>query len=42
MLEELKNIFKVTGGQQLYDAIEEASEEKAAEMGLEFRNEGGT
>lgn len=40
VLDELKSIFNVTGGQELYDAIEEASEEKAAEMGLEFKKEG--
>ena len=40
VLDELKSIFKVTGGQDLYDAIETASEKKAEEMGLEFRKEG--
>lgn len=40
VLEELKSIFKVTGGQDLYEAIEVASEKKAEEMGLEFRKEG--
>lgn len=40
VLDELKRIFKVTGGQDLYDAIEEASEKKAEEMGMEFKKEG--
>jgi len=40
VLGELKSIFKVTGGQDLYDAIEEASEKKAAEMEMEFKKEG--
>mgnify|MGYP001217469540 CR=1 FL=1 len=40
VLQELKNIFEVTGGQDLYDAIEEASEKKAVEMGMEFKQEG--
>nr|MCU0410410.1 hypothetical protein [Bacteroidales bacterium] len=40
VLEELKSIFQVTGGQDLYEAIEVASEKKAEEMGLEFRREG--
>ncbi len=40
VLNELKSIFKVTGGQELYDAIEEASEKKAGEMGMEFIKEG--
>jgi heterodisulfide reductase subunit C1 len=40
VLEELKNIFVVTGGMDLYDAIEVASEKKAEEMGLEFSKEG--
>jgi len=40
VLNELKSIFKVTGGQDLYDAIEKASEKKAEEMGLEFKKEG--
>jgi heterodisulfide reductase subunit C len=39
-LNELKSIFEVTGGQKLYDAIEEASEKKAGEMGMEFKKEG--
>jgi len=42
VLDELKSIFKVTGGQELYNTIEEASEQKAAEMGLEFRKREGT
>jgi len=40
VLEELRNIFEVTGGLELFDAIEEASERKALEMGLEFKKEG--
>jgi len=40
VLDELKSIFRVTGGQDLYDAIEVASEKKAGEMGLEFRKDG--
>lgn len=40
VLDELKSIFEVTGGQDLYDIIEEASEKKADEMGLEFKKEG--
>ena len=40
VLDELKSIFEVTGGQDLYDAIEDASEKKAEEMGMEFKKEG--
>jgi len=40
VLDELKSIFKVTGGQELFDIIEEASEKKAEEMGMEFKKEG--
>lgn len=40
VLQELKNIFDVTGGSDLYMSIEDASEKKAAEMGLEFKKEG--
>jgi len=40
VLEELKKIFIVTGGQDLYDTIESESEKKAAEMGLEFKKSG--
>jgi heterodisulfide reductase subunit C len=35
-LDELKEIFKVTGGADLYQKIEDFSEIKAAEMGIEF------
>ncbi len=35
-LDELKEIFKVTGGSDLYQKIEDFSEIKAAEMGIEF------
>jgi len=40
VLGELRNIFEVTGGQDLFDAIESASEIKARELGLEFKKEG--
>jgi hypothetical protein len=40
VLPALTNIFAVTGGQDLYDAIAEASELKAAEMNMEFKREG--
>lgn len=40
VLEELRSIFRVTGGNDFYDAIEEASEKKAEEMGMEFKREG--
>lgn len=40
VLQELKDIFRVTGGEDLFRAIEEASEKKALEMGLEFKEEG--
>ena len=40
ILEELRNIFEVTGGMDLYDAIEDASREKAREMGMDFRSFG--
>lgn len=33
---EIKEIFKVTGGQELYDKIEEFSEKKARELGITF------
>lgn len=39
-LEELKNIFDVTGGTELFDDIEKHSEKKAAEMGIQFSREG--
>ena len=38
--EELRKIFEVTGGKDLYDTIEEHSRKKAAEMGLQFSEEG--
>lgn len=38
--EELKKIFEVTGGTDLYNKIEEYSRKKAAQMGLQFDNEG--
>ena len=40
VLEELKQIFEVTGGQDLFDAIESASRKKAREMGMAFKDEG--
>jgi ferredoxin len=40
VMQELKDIFKVTGGQDLFDIIEEYSKKKAAEMGLEYKPEG--
>ena len=38
--EELKRIFEVTGGTELFDTIEEHSKKKAEEMGLEFKDKG--
>jgi heterodisulfide reductase subunit C len=38
--EELKKIFEVTGGKELFNTIEEHSKRKAAEMGLQFKDEG--
>lgn len=38
--EELKKIFEVTGGIELYNKIEDFSRKKAAELGLQFDNEG--
>jgi len=35
-LDELKNIFDVTGATDLFEFIEEQSAQKASEMGLEF------
>lgn len=39
-LEELKNIFDVTGGSDFFQKIEDHSKSKAAEMGLQFGKEG--
>ena len=39
-LDELKKIFDVTGGTELFDLIEEHSKRKASEMGLQFSSEG--
>ncbi|HAN18263.1 MAG: hypothetical protein A2X13_04835 [Bacteroidetes bacterium GWC2_33_15] len=39
-LDELDKIFEVTGGYKLYGEIENYSEKKAGEMGLEFKKEG--
>jgi heterodisulfide reductase subunit C len=38
--EELRNIFEVTGGTEFFKTIEDHSKKKAAEMGLQFSNEG--
>jgi heterodisulfide reductase subunit C len=38
--EELKKIFEVTGGTDMFNIIEEHSKRKAAEMGLQFKDEG--
>lgn len=38
--EELKKIFEVTGGTELFETIETHSRKKAAEMGLQFDEEG--
>ena len=38
--EELKKIFEVTGGTDFFNTIEEHSKKKAAEMGLQFSDEG--
>lgn len=38
--EELKKIFEVTGGMDLYNDIERHSKKKAAEMGLQFSDNG--
>lgn len=38
--EELKRIFEVTGGVNLFDTIEKHSKRKAAEMGLQFEENG--
>jgi len=39
-LDELDKIFDVTGGHKLYAEIENYSEKKAGEMGMEFKKEG--
>jgi heterodisulfide reductase subunit C len=39
-LEEIKKIFDVTGGTELFEDIEKHSEKKAAEMGIQFSKEG--
>ncbi len=38
--EELRKIFEVTGGSELFDDIEKHSRKKASELGLEFKDEG--
>jgi heterodisulfide reductase subunit C len=38
-LDELKSIFDVTGGTEMYEAVEKFSEQKAVEMGIEFNNQ---
>ena len=40
VLQELRNIFDVTGATEHYAAIEKASEIKADELGMEFKNKG--
>jgi heterodisulfide reductase subunit C len=37
-LDELKRIFDVTGGTEMYDCIEKYSAEKAKEMGVDIEN----
>ncbi|MEA1886756.1 MAG: 4Fe-4S dicluster domain-containing protein [Bacteroidota bacterium] len=39
-MQELKDIFEVTGGKDLFDTIEKYSKKKAAEMGLEYKPKG--
>ncbi len=38
--EELKKIFEVTGGNEMFEKIEEHSRKKASEMGLQFSDDG--
>ncbi len=38
--EELKKIFEVTGGTELFETIEKHSKQKAADMGIQFDDEG--
>src|SRR4030043_486402 len=38
--EELKKIFEVTGGTDMFNTIEEHSKRKAAELGLQFSDKG--
>jgi len=40
VLQELKSIFDQTGATEYYRAIEEASEKKAEELGMEFKHNG--
>ena len=40
VMNELEEIFRVTGCKDLWEAIEKYSKKKAEEMGLEFENEG--
>lgn len=39
-LDELKKIFDVTGGTELFDTIEKHSRKKASEMGIDFSGKG--
>lgn len=39
-MEEIRNIFKVTGGDAFYETIEEHSRRKAKELGFDFDKEG--
>jgi heterodisulfide reductase subunit C len=39
-MQELKNIFEVTGGTDFFNTIEEHSKKKASELGIEFKDKG--
>jgi heterodisulfide reductase subunit C len=39
-VDELKKIFEVTGGTELFETIEKYSKEKAGEMGMQFKDKG--
>jgi len=39
-LQELDQIFQITAGKKLFEAIEEASEKKASELGMAFSDQG--
>ena len=38
--QELKSIFDVTGGTEMFNTIEKHSKKKAAEMGLQYKKDG--
>ena len=38
-LDELKSIFDITGGTEMYEAVEKFSKQKADEMGVNFEND---